>query len=359
MKKNHYVVIMAGGIGSRFWPVSRSGHPKQFHDMLGTGETLIQATYRRFAAYIPAENILVVTNVLYRDILHEQLPQLNEPQVLYEPVGRNTAPCIAYAAYKIQKRDPKAVILVSPADHLIKSEEGFRQDVELALDVAGKQPNLITIGISPTRPDTGYGYIQYHDDGNAQGLFKVKTFTEKPSLEIARTFLMSGDFVWNSGIFIFSVKSIIDAFEEHLSELSDLFKGIRKHLDTAQEAKHIADVYAKAKNISIDYGVMEKANNVYVIRSHFGWSDLGTWNSLYEEMHHDGKGNASTGDVVLLNALNNVVKEYTDKLVVVKGVDNLIIVNTPDVLLICPRDQEQSIRDIVAEIRQNKGEKFT
>jgi len=361
MAQQHtYAVIMAGGIGSRFWPMSRNMFPKQFHDMLGRGQTLIQTTYERFRRFVPAENIYIVTNALYKPLIQDQLPEVPDRQVLYEPFGRNTAPCILYAASRIHKNDPHARIIVSPSDHLILPEEDFQRDVQVALDALEGQSRIMTIGINPSRPDTGYGYIQYLEEAGAT-YFKVKTFTEKPSLEIAKSFLRSGDFVWNSGIFIFSSDTILRAFEALLPDMYELFEEAKPAYETPDEPNAIEAVYSRCKNISIDYGIMEKANNVFVIRSHFRWSDLGTWKSLYEEMSKDTLGNALSGNILAYNSSNNIVKvtpQAGDKLVVLKGIENLIVVDTGDVLLVCPKDQEQTIRNIVADVRKDRGDQF-
>ena len=356
MNKNHFVVIMAGGVGSRFWPMSRNHYPKQFQDILGTGKTLLQETYSRFRSYIPAENIYIVTNVIYQDLVSRQLPELYKSQILLEPVGRNTAPCVAYAAMKIHQKNANAVIVVTPSDHLVIHTDLFRNDIELALNSCEKSDIIMTLGISPTRPDTGYGYIQYIDQNNAP--FKVKTFTEKPSVEIAKTFLESGDFVWNSGLFIFNSKCIIDSFKKYLPEMYELFYNIRKSFHTPEEYDLIASIYPKCKNISMDYGIMEKADNVYVIRSDFGWSDLGTWASLYEQSTKDDYQNVISENTILNDSSGNIVKAPKEKLVVLEGIKDTIIIDNPDILLVCNINKEQNVREIVARVRKEKGEQF-
>jgi mannose-1-phosphate guanylyltransferase len=359
MNQHHYAVIMAGGIGSRFWPMSRQARPKQFLDVMDAGRTLIQATYDRMREIVPESNIYVVTNHGYVEQVQEQLPRLSAAQVLAEPVGRNTAPCIAYAVCKIGAMDPKAQIVVSPADHLIRDVALFRQDILLGLNAAAQHPHLFTLGILPSRPDTGYGYIQFiEEEGSAGDYHLVKTFTEKPDLEMARVFLRSGDFLWNSGIFIFAVGTMRDALQEFLPDMFELFEVATPELNSLQEAEAIRRVYSAVKPISIDYGVMEKARNVYVIPSSFDWSDLGTWNSLYEQMDKDYLGNAVTGNVMVFDANNNIVKNFSDKLLVLKGVEDMIVVETDDVVLICPRSMEQSVKEIVGEIKQTRGEQF-
>ncbi|HHG84110.1 MAG TPA: mannose-1-phosphate guanylyltransferase [Bacteroidetes bacterium] len=359
MRINDYVIIMAGGIGSRFWPMSRSAFPKQFHDILGIGKTMIQMTYDRFLEYIPAENILIVTNERYRDLVLEQLPQLRESELLLEPVGRNTAPCIAYAAYKIRQRNPEACVLVAGSDYLILNTSNFRNDVELGLDECRKQDIIMTLGIRPTRPDTGYGYIQYIEPENeldVPAFYKLKTFTEKPELEMAENFLRSGDFLWNSGMFIFSIKTLISAFQTYMPDLSEIFEGICEKLDTNEEAAAIGDAYLRCRNDSIDTGVMEKAENVYVIPSSFDWSDLGTWGSVYEHVEQDYLGNAVQGKVVVYDSANNMVRmNDQNKLVVLNGLNNYIVVDTGDVLMICKKENEQEIKTIVADMRKNFG----
>lgn len=365
MKQNihpdNYCVIMAGGIGSRFWPMSRTSYPKQFHDVLGLGETLIQMTYGRFLSICPPENIFVVTNTEYAGLVQEQLPDLNADQIIQEPMRRNTAPCIAYANYKIATINPNARIVVAPSDHLITKEEAFRETVNLALDHCSENDALITLGIKPSRPDTGYGYIQFIETASAPNdrIKKVKTFTEKPDLEIAREFIASGDFYWNSGIFIWSLKAISQAFKKHLPELDELFEELKPIYNTPDEEKQIADIYAICENISIDYGVLEKAENVDVVLSDFGWSDLGTWGSLYTHLSKDDKGNALLGQhIVVSESGGNIVKTPNGKLVAIQGLDNHIVIDTGDILLICPLEEEQKIKQLVNDLKLNNGAQF-
>jgi mannose-1-phosphate guanylyltransferase len=359
---NNYCIIMAGGVGSRFWPMSRTAHPKQFIDILGTGTTLIQQTYQRFMGICPPENIYVVTHEHYRQQILEQLPSLTEDQVLLEPSRRNTAPCIAYAANKINKKNPDARLVVAPSDHLILNEEIFRDKIRTALKAAEENNWLITLGISPSRPDTGYGYIQFDrlaDDSRYTGLHKVKTFTEKPSYELAVTFLESREFLWNSGIFIWSVKSILKAFHDHLPETNTLFKKGREHYFTGQEATFIRETYAVCKSISIDYGIMEKAKNVYVIESDFGWSDLGTWGSLHDIREKDENRNAISGkNVLTYDSGNCIIHMPSDKLVVLQGLDDYIVVEDDNILLVCRKKDEQQLRQIVNDVKMKKGEKY-
>jgi mannose-1-phosphate guanylyltransferase len=362
MNKNNYCVIMAGGVGARFWPMSRTLRPKQFIDILGTGETLIQQTFRRFSAICPPENIFVVTHDLYRDLVIEQLPEIIPDHVLCEPVRRNTAPCIAYACHKIARLNPDASIVVAPSDHIILKEDVFTNTINTALLAATENDWLLTLGIMPSRPDTGYGYIQfddsrsYHPDGLIR---KVKTFTEKPHYELAVSFLQSGDFLWNSGIFIWSLKSILKAFDSHLSDVNLIFKEGDDIYFTKGETDFIKQAYTICSSISIDYGVMEKADNVYVIPSDFGWSDLGTWGSLYEARNKNEVQNAIVGDSVLtIDTQNCIVTLPNNKVALIQGLDNYIIVDDNDVLLICRRDDEQHIRDYVDAVREKHGERF-
>lgn len=357
--QNHYVIIMAGGIGSRFWPMSRSKFPKQFHDILGTGKTLIQETFDRFAAFVPAQNIYVVTNERYYDLVKGQLPSMTDDQILLEPVGRNTAPCIAYACYKINKINPDAVFVVAPSDHLIAKEDVFREKILLGLEACGKEEVIMTLGITPTRPDTGYGYIQFLDEETGADYHKVKTFTEKPNLELAQTFLESGDFVWNGGIFLFSAETITHAFGAHLPDMAELFTSISDTYYSPGEKEAINETYSTCKNISIDYGIMEKAENVFVIPADFGWSDLGTWGSVHDNMEKDFHENAVSGNAVVYESFNNVVKTTNpEKLVVLKGLEGFIVVDTEDALLICKKDDEQFIKQIVGDVKASHGEKF-
>lgn len=358
--QNNYCIIMAGGIGSRFWPMSRTAYPKQFHDVLGTGQTLIQMTFNRLLKVCPAENIYVVTNDQYKAQVLEQLDQIKAEQVLCEPSRRNTAPCIAYATYKIYAQNPDAAMVVAPSDHLIMKEDEFVNIVTTALSAAREKAALVTLGIRPSRPDTGYGYIQFQDSEDAHPIVKkVKTFTEKPNIDLAKQFLESGDFYWNSGIFIWTAKAILAEFETHLSEVNNLFKEGIDLYNTPEEQAFIDKTYPVCPNISIDYGVMEKAENVLVVLSDFGWSDLGTWGSLYTHLDHDEERNGTTGTHVrLYDCKNNVVKSSTDRMVVLQGLDDYIVVDTDDVLLVCKKDDEQKIKQFVNDIKIDDGETF-
>lgn len=359
MNKHYYVVIMAGGIGSRFWPMSRQNYPKQFLDILNTGKTLIQWTYDRFASFIPKQNIFVVTSHEYADIVREQLPALPTANILGEPSRKNTAPCIAYISFKLQQADPKASLIVAPADHLILDTKGFTKVCLEALSFVNKHNAFITLGIKPTYPNTGYGYIQHDQHAVTDNVYKVKTFTEKPNLELAQTFLASGDFLWNAGIFIWDVKNIILAFEKHMPEMYDVFAADKDKFNTPAEKEALDHIYPLCTNISIDFGIMEKADNVYVIPSSFGWSDLGTWNSAYENLEKDYLENAVAGDnVFVIDATRCMVHAHNEKLVVLQGMDDFIVVDTDDVLLICRRNKEQEIKEYVAEVKRNKGDHY-
>ncbi len=352
---------MAGGIGSRFWPMSRTSYPKQFIDILGTGRTLIQQTYDRLQRIAPKENIFVVTNEDYRELVLTQCEGMHESQVLCEPSRRNTAPCIAYASYKIKAKNPKANILVAPADHLILKEDKFIENVELGLDYVEKNNALLTLGIDPSRPDTGYGYIQYDSEksNKEDKIKKVKTFTEKPDLELAKQFVESGEFSWNSGMFIWSLPAIIESFEKYLPDLNTFFKEGEKLLNTPKEEKFIKDTYSVCKSISIDYGIMEKAANVYVISADIGWSDLGTWGSIYGHLKQDENHNAVIGkNVMLYDSHDCIVSMPKDKLVVLQGLKDYIVVESNNTLLVCKKEDEQKIKEFVTDIRLSTGEKY-
>jgi mannose-1-phosphate guanylyltransferase len=357
--KHHYVAIMAGGIGSRFWPMSRTSYPKQFLDVLNTGKTLIQWTFERYLKFIPIENIFIVTSEEYIDIVKAQLPELPTQNILAEPSRKNTAACIAYISFKLALIDPEATFVVAPSDHLILEEENFQQIVHTALDFVSNIKALVTLGIKPTHPNTGYGYIQYEGMEVSQGVYKVKTFTEKPDLEIAKSFISSGDFLWNAGIFAWKATTILDAFEKHQPEMFELFDQEKQHFNTVSEKQAIQKIYPQCVNISIDIAIMEKADNVYVLPASFGWSDLGTWNSAYDNMEKDYFSNAVASDnVIVIDATRCMINAPKDKLVVVQGLDDFIVVDTKDVLLICSKEKEQSIKEYVSEVKRNKGDKY-
>lgn len=349
---------MAGGIGTRFWPFSRANHPKQFLDILGNGKTLIQMTVERFQHICPPENIFVVTNHDYFFHVKTQLPQLAESQILLEPLMRNTAACIAYACYKIRKRTENANIIIAPADHVIMKHEAFSEAVHKAIWSVSQNPILLTLGITPTRPDTGYGYIQLEDIDNEGSIQKVKTFTEKPNLHLAIEFLESGDYLWNAGIFVWNVKTIIQAFEKYMPEMAELFTEAQFSFFTPNEAKAIKQLYQQCHNISIDYAIMEKADNVFVLRCDLGWSDLGTWKSLYEFSEKNKDNNVIKGNVMTYETTNCVVKTPAERLVVLQGLDNYIVVEHNNVLLVCQKDEEQRIKQILEEVVKTKGRQF-
>jgi mannose-1-phosphate guanylyltransferase len=357
--QNTYLVVMAGGVGSRFWPFSRTQHPKQFHDVMGVGRSMLQLTVDRFRGICPPENVFVVTNRDYVSLVQQHLPDLPLDQILGEPIGRNTAPCIAYASYRIAQRDPHATIIVSPADHAVLREEEFRRLTREAVAAARQHEVLITLGIHPSRPDTGYGYIQYMDTGKNRlpdsNLYKVKTFTEKPNLELARMFLESGDFLWNSGLFVWRVDTIIEAFHRSLSDVAEVFEEGKHELGTPQEKAFIDEAYARCRNISIDFGVMEKADNVYVLPADIGWSDLGTWDSLHRVGQQDAANNVVDGDVILYDTQDCIIKTPHERLVVVQGLEGYIVAEHDNVLLICQRSEEQRVKDFVADVKAKKG----
>ncbi len=339
--------------------MSRTDYPKQFLDILSTGRTLIQATYDRFKTFIPAENIFIVTSVQYRQIVIDQLPDLPPENILCEPSRKNTAPCIAYISYKLYQLNPNANLICAPADHLVMEPEQFKKICLDALHFTSHIKALLTLGITPTNPNTGYGYIQFESFAVSENIYKVKTFTEKPDTELAKTFIASGDFLWNAGIFVWEVKNIINAFEKYLPEIHEVFDSEKEYFNTVSEKEAVERIYPLCVNISIDYGIMEKADNVYVIPSSFGWTDLGTWASAYDTLKKDNLGNAIGGkNIFVLDATNNMVHASHKKLVVLQGIDNFIIVDTEDVLLICHKDNEQEIKEYVAEIKRIKGDKY-
>ena len=355
--KNYYAVIMAGGIGSRFWPMSTSEFPKQFHDMLGVGESLLQRTFARFEKLIPTENILISTNIKYKDLVLKQLPTITEQQLLLEPVMRNTAPCILYAAMKINALNNHAVMVVAPSDHWIDDENEFLKNIETSFKETSNNDILMTLGIKPSNPNTGYGYIQYQGNNEIK---EVLNFTEKPNLEKAKQFINEGNYLWNAGIFVWSTKSILKAFKQSLPEMEKLFKIGNNVWNTDFEDDFIEDNYSKAESISIDFGIMEKANNVKVLPVDFGWNDLGTWGSLHDKLEKDKDDNAVVNaNIIFRNSSNNIVRTQKGKHVVIQGLDDFIVVEKDDVLLICPKNQEQNIKQIVAEVKENFKKKLT
>lgn len=352
----NYLIILAGGTGSRFWPLSRQDKPKQFHDILGVGKSLLQLTYERFSWCCPPENVYVVTHKDYAGYVSEQLPEVVPENILKEPFRRNTAPCIAYASHKIALRDPQATCIVTPSDHVILNQESFSETLQTAIDESYGQEKLITIGLRPTRPDTVFGYIQYIN-GSDQ-LKKVKTFTEKPEKGLAMKFLESGDFVWNSGVFVWSVQAIAKALSQHLPELNDGFLEIRSSFNTEDEARAIQVAYAHISNISIDYGVLEKSSEVYCLLGDFGWSDLGSWEALHTMSDQDPNHNTVRANTMLYKTTNTLIKGPKDTLMVVQGLDNYLVTLSENVLLVCRRDDEAQLRHILADVRAAKGKDY-
>lgn len=351
MNKNYYAVIMAGGVGSRFWPVSTEEYPKQFHDMLGTGESLIQRTFNRINQLIPSENILIATNERYEKLVLEQLPKTTRKQLLLEPTMRNTAPCILYAALKIHNQNSDAVMLVAPSDHWIENETEFLKNIKTSFEASANNDNLMTLGIQPNSPNTGYGYIKFEE--NSSDIKKVKNFTEKPNLETAKQFLASGDYLWNAGIFIWSTKSILNAFEKHLPKMLNVLDDGNNVYNTDFEDDFIKNNYAKCENISIDYGIMERSNNVHILPVDFGWNDLGTWGSLYNKLNKDSQENAVVGaETIFRDANGNMIRTESGKKVIIQGLNDYIIVEKGDTLLICPRKDEQDIKQISAAAKK-------
>ena len=359
MNNEHtYVAIMAGGVGSRFWPGSREACPKQFLDMLGVGKSLLRLTFERFLPICSPERFFIVTNAAYRDLVKEQLPELGEHQILCEPSRNNTAPCVAYASFKISALDPKANIVIAPSDHVVVKEKTFLEKISQGLDFAASHEALVTLGIQPSRPDTGCGYIQFQPEA-PNGVHKVMRFTEKPDLATARQFVDSGEYLWNAGIFIWNVGAILKAFEQLAPDIFDILrKGIGKY-NTAEEQAFIDQHYPTTPNISVDFAILEKANNVYTIPSEFGWSDLGTWASLHAERPKDENDNLLQGDHILaIDSDNCLVRAPAGKLVVVKDLSDFIVVDTGDVLLIHPRSKEQEIKQLTAQVKALYGDKF-
>jgi len=357
MNKNYYAVIMAGGVGSRFWPLSTQKLPKQFHDMLGTGNTLIQQTFNRFENLIPSKNILIATNKKYESLVKQQLPKVTSKQLLLEPAMRNTAPCILYSAFKIYNENPDGIMVIAPSDHWIDDEQEFLKNIQTSFDFCAENDALMTLGIKPSSPNTGYGYIQHSNSEN--NIKKVLNFTEKPNLETAIQFIEEGNYLWNAGIFIWSVKSILKAFETHLPKMYTLFYEGEKSYNTTSENTFIEENYANSENISIDFGIMEKATEVYVLPVEFGWNDLGTWGSLYTKLKKDKNQNATVGgQVIYRDAENNMVRTQSGKRVVIQGLKDYIVVEKDNVLLICPKSEEQEIKQITASVKTEFGDDF-
>jgi mannose-1-phosphate guanylyltransferase len=356
--KNYYAILMAGGVGSRFWPLSTQAFPKQFHDMLGTGQTLIQKTFHRLAQLIPEENIFILTNERYNDLVFEQLPGITKRQVVLEPAMRNTAPCILYAALKIKKENEDAVMIVAPSDHWIEDENAFTANVKTAFEFCQMNAALMTLGITPTFPNTGYGYIEY-DKSSTDSIKPVKQFREKPDYATAKTFLDQGNFLWNAGIFMWSVQTVLSAFEKNQPELFKLFEMGYDTFNTELEEEFIKENYPKANNISVDYAIMEKSDNVYVIPATFDWNDLGTWGSLYDKLDKDDNNNAVVNAQVLLeNASGNMIRTQKNKIVVLEDLNDYIIVDKEEVLLIFPKRKEQDIKKVLQNVKNKFGNQF-
>ena len=349
---------MAGGVGSRFWPISTTDYPKQFHDMLGTGETLIQKTFQRLNKFVPTENILILTNERYNDLVLQQLPMVSQEQVVLEPAMRNTAPCILYAALKIQKMNPDGVMIVAPSDHWIEDEEAFTADVTACFEKCEKEQVLCTLGIKPTFPNTGFGYIEF-DKSDENQIKRVNQFREKPDYETAKEFLVKGNFLWNAGIFMWSVKTIVDAFKEYQSTQFHLFHDGLSCLNTLEEVDFIAENYPKAENISIDYAILEKSDAIFVLEATFDWNDLGTWGSLFDKLNKDNMGNTVVNAQLLAeDATGNMIRTPKDKIVVIDGLKDYIIVDKEEVLLIYPKAKEQDIKKVLNSVREKFGDKY-
>lgn len=356
--KNYYAVLMAGGVGSRFWPISTSSYPKQFHDMLGTGDTLIQKTFKRLNKFVPTENILILTNERYNDLVLEQLPLVTQEQVVLEPAMRNTAPCILYAALKIQKMNSDAVMIVAPSDHWIEDEDAFARDVTACFEKCEKEEVLCTLGIKPTFPNTGFGYIEFEKDSSSD-LKKVHQFREKPDYETAKEFLAQGNFLWNAGIFMWSVKTIVNAFENYQPKQYQLFESGTSYYNTNKEREFIRENYPKAENISIDYAILENSKSIFVLPATFDWNDLGTWGSLYDKLDKDSNENAIVNSkVVSQDASGNMIRSPKDKIVVVDGLKDYIIVDKEEVLLIYPKSKEQDIKQVLGKVKDAFGDKY-
>ncbi len=349
---------MAGGVGSRFWPVSTQDFPKQFHDMLGTGDTLIQKTFQRLSNVVPKENIFILTNEHYNDLVFEQLPEITKRQVVLEPAMRNTAPCILLATLKIQKENPNAVMIVAPSDHWIEDESAFNKNVLTAFDFCSSHDSLMTLGIQPTFPNTGYGYIEYNTASN-DTIKTVSQFKEKPTYKVAKHYIEQGNYLWNAGIFMWSVKSVLNAFQKNQIDLFNLFqKGIDVY-NTALEDDFIRDNYSKAENISVDYAIMETSDNVFVLPAEFDWNDLGTWGSLYDKLDKDSSKNAVVKARLLAeDASGNMIRTESDKIVVVDGLQDYIIVDKEEVLLIYPKSKEQDIKTVLQNVKDKFGKNY-
>ncbi|WP_163417964.1 mannose-1-phosphate guanylyltransferase [Flagellimonas sp. HSM57] len=358
MNQNYYAVLMAGGVGSRFWPVSTSSYPKQFHDMLGTGKTLIQKTFDRLNKFIPTENILILTNERYNELVLEQLTQVKQEQVVLEPAMRNTAPCILYASLKIKKMNPNAVMIVAPSDHWIEDEDAFEQDVTTCFDKCEQEDVLCTLGIQPTFPNTGFGYIEFEKE-DENPLKRVAQFREKPDYETAKEFLEQGNFLWNAGIFMWSVNTIVNAFKLYQQNQYELFESGYGVFNTADEQTYINENYPKAENISIDYAILERSDSIFTLPATFDWNDLGTWGALYDKLDKDDDRNATVNSGTLLqDAKGNIIRSEKGKVVVIDGLEDYIIVDKEEVLLICPKSKEQDIKKILGQVKGKFGDQY-
>ncbi len=356
---NNYLVIMAGGVGSRFWPASREDRPKQFLDILGNGKSLLRSTFERFLPVVLTENIYVVTHIKYKHQILQQVPELSDDQVICEPSRNNTAPCVAYAALKIHSLNPEANVIVSPADHVILKEAEFIKVINDALKFTAENKAIVTLGITPSRPDTGYGYIEMEKFENLETIRKAVRFTEKPKLEVAKEYVQKGSYVWNSGLFIFKTRTILSAFDQHAPEITDLLRDHNIGYNSATEKSNIDLYYPKTPKISIDYAIMEKAENIYTIPADIGWSDLGTWKSLFEECEKDQHNNVIQVDQYLIeNTSNSLIRAPKGKLVVINGLDDFMIIDQDDVLVIYPKEKEQEIKSIREMIKSNFGDKL-
>lgn len=347
---------MAGGVGSRFWPLSTQGYPKQFHDLLGSGQTLIQKTFSRLNRFIPKENILVLTNERYKELVLEQLVDVKEDQVILEPARRNTAPCVLYASLKILKKNPNALMLVAPSDHWIEDEFTFEKNIKRCFEECAQKEILMTLGVKPTFPNTGYGYIEFKKKSGVE-IKKVRQFREKPDYETAKIFLTKGNFLWNAGIFVWGVRSIVNAFQKFQPELYTLFAQGMQVYNSDNESDFIAENYEKAQDISIDYAILEHAKNIHVLLAGFDWNDLGTWGSLYNELEKDGNQNAILNAKTLLtNSNRNIIKTGPGKIVVMEGLNDYIVVDKDNILLVYPKEKEQDIKTVLVSVKQKLGD---
>ena len=360
--KHCYCVILAGGIGSRFWPISKTAKPKQFLDVADTGQTFIRQTYERFLKIVPQENILIVTGVRYKDIVLDLIPELDENNLLLEPYSRNTAPCIAYATYTLLKRDPQARVVVTPSDHIIDNDEVFAGTIIQAFGYVEEKDALMTLGIVPTRPDSNYGYVQAYGGREAyknNEPLQIKTFTEKPDKDLAQVFISTGEFLWNAGIFLWNVQTIRSEMEKHLPEVTNQFIGWESALGSKIEAEFIQRAYTGCPNISLGYGVMEKTDRAWIYPAHFGWQDIGTWESLYNYIPKDSEGNAINAEKNLIENTKGtlVVTQEKQKLIAIKGLEDYMVIDTPDALVICPKD-DKKFKDFISGIAMPEYEKY-